>query len=249
MVEGVLSFVAVQSAEAEEKIKATAAQNPPERVRDFAVALRPIMDLPGVESAAARPIGEVIDFLKSSVAVREASRAKPAKGPTDAAPPAGNALAQLVREDALADQDAKLAPPHVPGEDFRRIRTSTVVPAADSKGAACDGPLAAAKGGTCAKVAVFPGPFVLTDLYAPGGCGDELFVYSDADSSRSWTILNGANQSMSLHGAQLVVAREEKLYVGARTEKGALRGDALRCSITFSGWRPEFPGVHYLMLE
>jgi hypothetical protein len=83
------------------------------------------------------------------------------------------------------------------------------------------------------------GPFVVTDLFAPGGCGDQLFVSSDSTSASGWMTFNAAIMALSLHGMQLVVQSDEKLYVGARSEKGPLRSDGLRCTVTVSGWRPD----------
>jgi hypothetical protein len=127
----------------------------------------------------------------------------------------------------------------VPTVDYKRIDTRTIVPATDTKSVACDGPSTPLRGGACARVSILVGPFVLTDLYAPGTCADEIFAYADHETSRGWFIFNPATQSLNMHGVELVVGPEEKLYVGVRTDKGPLRSDPLRCSITLSGWTPE----------
>ena len=126
-----------------------------------------------------------------------------------------------------------------PNLDVAHMRTRTVVPATDAKVLACEGPLAIVPGGTCARVPVMLGPFVVTDVFAPGGCGDQLFVSTGSDGSQGWIMFNAAVMTLSLHGMQLVVQPDEKLYVGARAEKGVLRSDALRCTVTLSGWRPD----------
>ncbi|HEY3819804.1 MAG TPA: hypothetical protein VGL81_21710 [Polyangiaceae bacterium] len=258
IVDGVMDYVEGNKAEGLEKLKKGAAENAPENVQEFAAMIQPLMKLPGVESYTG-PLKEIVDLLaKSAKSSETRKRATAAQDSSDGQPPKSNDVALADRGDhdlanpyrtargpdpapparwpAVAGVPAS---PPAPSSDVAHMRTRTFVPATDSKAVACEGPLGIVPGGTCARVPVMLGPFVVTDLFAPGGCGDQLFVSSDSTSASGWMTFNAAIMALSLHGMQLVVQSDEKLYVGARSEKGPLRSDGLRCTVTVSGWRPD----------
>jgi hypothetical protein len=255
LVDGVLDYVEGNKTEGRGKLKKAAAENAPDKVQEFAARLQPLLKLPGVESYT-RPIQEIVDLLASS-AKSAGTRKVPASSPEtpEDLPSATTVVTQAEVQHDLVNpyRTGQARAPSVmarwpattpagassPNLDVAHMRTRTVVPATDAKALACEGPLAIVPGGTCARVPVVLGPFVVTDVFAPGGCGDQLFVSTDSEGSHGWTMFNAAVGALSLHGMQLVVHPDERLYVGARAEKGVLRSDALRCTVTLSGWRPD----------
>jgi len=240
MVDGVMAYVEGNKADAEEKLKRISAENAPEKLEEFAATLQPLADLPGAQSYAGL-IKEVVDLLaKSAKAGERAKRVSSKKATTDEQV-AAESVARLATSEESKGAFVASPPRHDSSTvNFPRLRTRSVAPFADGKKVDCNGPLAVARGGGgCSRVSVFTGPFVVTDLYAPGGCGDDLFVAVDGLDSSGWFIFNTAFQSLNMHGVELVVSSGEKLYVGARTDKGSLRNEPLRCSITLSGWGPE----------
>ena len=250
LVDGVLAYVDGKKPEGEEKLKKAAAENSPDKVKSFAGTLEPLLELPGVSSYA-KPIKEVVDLLADASKVKREPQKAPARlrlaaageapatvpppSPApgdDTTPPEGGSAPAAAKSEPVRGASARAS-----SLDYSRIRTRTITPATDAKAAACAGP--GVTGHACTRVPVFIGPFVVTDLYAPGGCSDELFVYADNDDGRGWVVFAGAGGTLSLQGGQLVVPADEKLYVGVRNQKGTLRRDAPRCSVTFSGWKPE----------
>jgi hypothetical protein len=245
MVDGVVAYVDGDKTDAEEKLKRTSARNAPDKLQEFAATLQPLADLPGAQSYAGL-IKEVVDLLaKSAKASERVKQVSSKKAMTDDSARASEVAAERVERLATRAESKGgfVAPP--PRHDwsavsFPRMRTRSVAPFADGKKVDCNGPLAVARGGGgCSRVSVLTGPFVVTDLYAPGGCGDDLFVAVDGLESSGWVIFNTAFQSLNMHGVELVVSSGESLYVGARTEKASLRSEPLRCSVTLSGWGPE----------
>jgi hypothetical protein len=253
LVDGVLDYIDGNKTEGMAKLKKGAAENAPDKIQEFAAELQPLLKLPGVESYA-QPIKEIVDLLASSA--KSASTRKVPVTPEDDGPPATTVVTKAEAEHDLINPyrtgqpraSSVMAPwptrptaaASIPNLDVAHMRTSTVVPATDAKALACEGPLAIVPGGTCARVPVMLGPFVVTDVFAPGGCGDQLFVSTgNSEGAHGWTMFNAAVGALSIHGMQLVVQSDERLYVGARTEKGLLRSDALRCTVTLSGWRPD----------
>jgi hypothetical protein len=252
IVDGFLAYVDGKKPEGKEKLEKAAAENSPEKVKSFAGTLQPLLGLPGVSSYT-RPFKEIVDLLADGSKAKhepEKSQTRPMKA-ADAAPIANEASRSAPKdrrlEDALEPEGESPAAAKSPDSnrgggalrasstDYTRIRTRTVVPSMDAKAIACS-PMG---GPACARVPVFIGPFVVTDLYAPGGCGDELFVYADKDDSRGWIISASTGGGLNLQGGQLVVPADEKLYVGARSQKASLRHDPSKCAVTFSGWRPD----------
>jgi hypothetical protein len=255
MVDGVIAYVEGDKADAEERLRRTAAQNAPDKVQQFAATLPALGDLPGAESYVA-PIREVVDLLaRSAKGADHTKRGRSARATADDQVGASAVATETTTRLATADDSRATmvasAPRHEwSNADFTRMRTKTLAPATDGKGMECNGPLAVARWGACTRIAALAGPFVVTDLYSPGGCGDDLFVYVDGQDSSSWIVLNAGTQSLNMHGVQLVVGRTEKLYVGARTDKGPLRNDSLRCSVMLSGWGPEEePRIQYLDVD
>ena len=244
IVDGVLAYVEGNKPEGEKKLKSAAAENAPDKLQDFAATLEPLLKLPGVESYA-RPIREVVDLLASAAKNRDTRKRPAASESAEARAAATDSSADAGRRDPHPEAVPLPAArfPTVgttPDFDVARMRTRTVAPASDARSVACEGPLAVTRAGVaCTRVPALIGPFVITDLYAPGGCGDDLFVSADSADSHGWLVFHAATAILNMHGARLVVQPDEKLYVGARTDKGPLRSDILRCSITLTGSIPD----------
>jgi hypothetical protein len=232
LVGGVILYADGRRAKGQDQLKAGMTGNDPAALKQYAESVKSLIDT--VPISYAQPLGDVAAILVTPPPPSPA----PPSPPTPPPPP------------PVAVEPAKPAPPTrapeaprpaTPApEDALHLRTRTIVPAIDESAvkAACEGPLAMAKGGLCSRVRVLAGPFVVTDLYAPSGCSNELFAYAgSATEKHRWIVVNPASTALSVHGARLFVRPEDELYVGSRSEKGPLRSD-VQCSITLSGWKP-----------
>lgn len=121
-------------------------------------------------------------------------------------------------------------PPHVGGTN-EVVRTGTARPATASRSMACSSDVA------CRQTRVFLGPFTVTNLYAGGGCPDELFVLAGQADNPHWTLAVPPNATLSMSG-KFALDEGEGLFVGVRSSKGAPQSDP-HCAILWSGVRVE----------
>lgn len=230
LAEGVVLYADGKRPEAELKIRTAAQANEPEKVRVFAKALRTLAtSLPSEQQAA---IVATLDLLEAppadEVARSGAPRAEPKAAMAAAA--AGPGKASATEETSKRTIYGLLE-----GEIERtrvHVRTGMATPATDARALACEtGPLATDPA-RCRKVLAISGPAIVTNLYAAGGCPDELFALAGPAAKPHWFI--GALPAAQLNvSGKLALDEGEELFVGVRAVKDAPKTDP-RCTIVWS---------------
>lgn len=149
LADGAMAYVGGEKAEAEVKLKAAAAENSPEQVRKFAKAVEPIIN--ALDGDTARSLREVMATLIGR----------------EAMVPADDATALLARADAAEKAAMRAAGSRSGPSEGRSFQTGMAIPAADDPSAACGSSESEAR---CRRTRLVQRPFVVTNLYASGGC-------------------------------------------------------------------------------
>lgn len=211
LTEAAMAYANGDRAAAESKVRAAAAANSPAQLKEFASALRPVADNLG---------GDTGEALRAFIAALADARsdARPSGVPPTTAKGASSGVAR-------AGQAA--TPP-----EHERLRTYTVPGGLDERAADCGpGPLATGAQ-VCKRTRVGIGPMIVTNIYASGGCPDELFVASG--QRPQWFVMAPASGPMNVSG-KLVVDEGEELFVGVRSGRDGPKAD-VRCAVTWSGY-------------
>ena len=169
--------------------------------------------------------------------------------PSDAAAGARAVLDGPKAASAAADAPAKgkTSPGSTAGPTpppISEIEGRTVIPATDEGNRAClmsgiMSPSAESSRGYCVRVA--RGPLVVTDLHSSSACPAELFALSVVPgdlSSPRWAVYGQPSSSMNVSGGSLVVRENEQFVIGVMSSSDQKIKRDIRCSVTFSGWRP-----------
>ncbi|GAC1351057.1 MAG: hypothetical protein NVSMB1_00460 [Polyangiales bacterium] len=218
--DGVILYAAGDKEKGQEKLRAGIGANTPDEVRSFALTLKKVITLPGIDSYGA-PIREVVDFL--AIEVNKTPTDQVASGDEGAS---RKGSVTLETESALA-----------------KYRTLTVVPAAHHGAIPCT-PFSATSIGAparCARVSI--GPLIVTDVHVGGGCADELFLLveklDEGNASRPrWYLIFPSGGRFEIHGAALTVKADERIVVGfTLPAEGAPMKDP-HCSITWASRDP-----------
>ncbi|HMI83910.1 MAG TPA: hypothetical protein VK550_07435 [Polyangiaceae bacterium] len=125
-----------------------------------------------------------------------------------------------------------------------QIEGRTVIPALDDGNRACVmsgimSPSAESSRGYCVRVA--RGPLVITDLHSSSACPAELFALSVVPGDLStprWAVYGQASSAMNVSAGSLVVRENEQFVVGVMSSSDQKMKRDIRCSVTWSGWRP-----------
>ena len=257
LVNGILLYVDGDEDGARSALADAVRANQPEKLRQFAEGLQTISHIPGASSYMG-PIAKVSEFLappataprskpgrKTQVANRAASRdSEPQEG--EDTPGAANCPLEAQRN---AVPKAALVPePAAAWNDPTRFDGGTIIPSLQAGAEACnmgaglpmyeDDPFnpkaARATSGGC--VVVVPGPIMVTDIHAGGGCTLDLFVIGGSPSRPRWLVQIPARTPLHITGARLAAREGEVILVGA-AGSGRAKTDA-RCALTWAGWRP-----------
>jgi hypothetical protein len=233
LTDAVIEYVGGDKTAAETKLRAAAAANTADKLRVFATALKPIGANLGGEAGAS--LEAIADLL-----LAESGSAPPsakASGPGSASTPS--------RTGASAQPGGASAPPP-PNLVVEELRTASERLATNAHLAPCGGVLTSDP--KCSRARVFVGPLVVTNAYTSGGCPDELFLLAGRIEKPHWMLLNQAGAAMNVTG-QFIVEDGEELFVGARAV-GAAPKDDVKCTITWSGFRPlSAPSKKYERLD
>jgi hypothetical protein len=253
--EGILLVVEGDKEGGTEKLRSGIAENAPGDFQDFVAAMRLLGKVPGAGQYVA-PINQVLATVSPTGATGKSAKPRKHRGDDDrtvatGGPQAGDDDEGRPQRLAAADGPAKApAPPVViaqaapdPKNDPSKWEGETITPLTHPQARQCSlgelSPLGPNATGRCVRVQ--PGPLVLTELDAPGGCTGELFALAGSLSAPRWVLY--APPSGALHLTRYLVVREkEYLVVGtAATSENKLRGD-MRCSITWGGFHlPDEP--------
>ena len=92
---------------------------------------------------------------------------------------------------------------------------------------------------------VTKGPLVVTDLYSASACPAELFALAvtlPGDlSAPPWAVYGAPLNSINVTGSSMVVRDAEYFVIGTMSAAEQKIKRDVRCSITWSGWRPAAP--------
>ncbi|MBX3219136.1 MAG: hypothetical protein KF795_01375 [Labilithrix sp.] len=217
LTDGLVQYVEGDKAGAEPKLRAAAKANSPEKIRAFTDALKPITSVLGSEQQAS------IDGI---IAILAGDGAEPA------AQPEPKALARA--PESAVETAAAATEAHRPD----LVRTGMAKPATDPRATACEtGPLGGDES-RCRRVRAIVGPFTVTNLYASGGCPDEVFAFAGRAENPHWFIGALPNAPINVNGS-FAVEDGEALFVGVRaTGKDPPKADS-KCTIVWSGVRLE----------
>jgi hypothetical protein len=263
LTEGVLLFVEGDQQRAIHQLRLAINANEPDELLAFANGLKAISALPGAGQFTA-PIQQVIDLLATEAAQpteapgakrRASNRSSTSRRPRNVDDaraseereegPSGTRVTDdhvvATRIPTVAALVAALpSPPSWVNFDGR-----TVIPASDESARACAmtgnlWPTGEASKGYCVRVA--RGPLVITDLHAPSACPAELFALAvtlpgDLAAPR-WALYAQPANAIHLSGGNLVVRDSEYFVIGAMSNSDQKMKRDLRCSVTWSGWRP-----------
>jgi hypothetical protein len=262
LTEGVLLYVEGNQQEAFHKLHLAVNANEPEEVLAFADGLKTVSQIPGAGQITA-PIQQVINILATEA--RRASDAPAARSRKSAAgtkstgrrrsddeEPDPSERAEPVAARTTAEQalPVKAATSVVMGPAAWSVRPmdlegSTVVPALDETNRACAlvgmmSPSGESTRGYCVRVG--KGPLVITDLHSTSGCPAELFALAVALpgelSAPRWAVYGGPLHPINVTGGSLAVRETEYLVIGTMSTADQKIKRDVRCSITWSGWRP-----------
>lgn len=228
LTDGVMEYIGGDKAVAEQKLRAAAAANSPEKLRMFARALDPIgSSIGGDAGAALKSVAAILDPT-----LDDAPTAKASGEPTTAA---GKRSPGGTDRDGGRTAVAALATrPASPTVVVEELRAGTERLATDPRAATCGGIFGSDP--KCARVRVFVGPLVVTNAYTSGGCPDELFLIAGRLEKPHWILLDPAGAAMNVSG-QFILEDGEELFAGVRASAGTPKDD-VKCSITWSGFRP-----------
>lgn len=224
LADAVLAYVEGDKASAESMLRTVASANSPEDIRAFARTLRPLVASLGGETGAS--IGAVLAILEGS-----ADPMTPDPGPHPH--PTSEPKAAVPSVAALGEPGGSRS---TAGSRTDLVRTGMARPSVDPRAVACDlGPFAVEQ--PCKKVRAVIGPLTVTNLYASGGCPDELFAYAGRADDPHWFVSNLPNATLNVTG-QFALDDGEELFIGARAKDISPATD-MRCAVVWSGLRPD----------
>lgn len=225
LTDAVLKYVDGDKTGSEEKLRAVAKLNSPEQVKRFAEAIRPVGESIGGDA------GKSLEAIATILLDAGSSTGGDKTNVAGAASAGGG----------TSPSKAGASRPQ-PNLDIESLRTGMARPASDPKASACDA-TAPAQGDSkqCKTVRVFLGPLVVTNVFASGGCPDELFVMAGRSERPHWVLRALPSAPLNVAG-QFVVEEGEELFVFARSAGTSLEDDA-RCSVVWSGFRPLGTGL------
>jgi hypothetical protein len=127
-----------------------------------------------------------------------------------------------------------------PRLELSKWEAETITPMSNAESRPCNlgslSPLGPKAMGRCVRAR--PGPLVLTEIHAPGGCNGELFALAGSLTSPRWIVYAPPNGALNLAGGYLVVREKEYLIVGTvASPENKIRSD-VRCSVTWVGFHP-----------
>lgn len=216
-----MAYVSGDKADAEEKLRKAAAQNSPAQLKKFAKTAEPLID--ALDANTARSLHEVMAILTEGAPAADA----------ESAPRSAKTVEKAASRNAGA---AKTNGFVGDGAEAHAFRTGMIVPAVEDHASPCSGGDADAR---CRRVRALEGPFVITNIFASGGCPDELAIFAASNATHpKWTLLAPAKVQVNVAG-HFVVEEGDYLYASARTTLDFTK-DA-RCAIVWSGYRPNTP--------
>ncbi len=248
-----------------DKIREGAAENEPQDFQDFVAAMRLLGKIPGAGQYVA-PINQVLAMVsppssRSRVA-NERRRRRPDAESADARQASAEIYEDLSPEErqptrkrrtASADQqppspdradpaEDKEKPLVDPRADVSKWEAETVVPLMHNDSRQCAlgaplSPLGESAKGHCVRVS--PGPLVITEIHTLPGCTADLFALAGGVSTPRWILYSPAGSApLNVTEAFLSVRPKEYFVIGATASSEAkIKGD-VRCSVTWSGFRP-----------
>ena len=259
LVNGILLYVDGDEEGARSALADVVRANQPEKLRKFAEGLQTISHIPGASSYM-EPIAKVSEFLappapapkskskpvrKTQVASRAGSEdVEPQE--TEGAPSAGSCPPETQK--SIVPKAAPAPEPAAAWNDPTKIFGGTVIPSPQAGAEACnmavgppmyeDDPFSPKAGratsGVC--LVVVPGPIMVTDIHAGGGCTVDLFVIGGSPSHPRWMVQSPARTPLHITGARLAAQEGEVISVGV-AGSGRAKTDA-RCALTWAGWKP-----------
>lgn len=223
LTDGVLEYVDGDRDEAVQKIKKGAAENAPEKLRDFAEALRALKSIPGADQYI-HPVLEVADLLAPND-----SESKPGSSKTS-----GRAKTSA-KPETSSDDDGTPSGTH--GSEGVPPAAGTLVPSVDAKASTCTpfGDTSVDVGNAAARcVTVATGPLILTDAQTTGACGNDLLIGAGVPDHPRWALVSTASAALNVHGANLPVMNNEALFVVQMAPSAAALKSDFRCTITWA---------------
>ena len=221
LTEGMVAYAEGEKESGEKKLHAAAAENTPQQLHAFAIALRPfVKSTPDHTSDAMQAAVEVLTRPTPRHGEHHAeakAEAKPVTAPLEHV--------------SLAEAAPRTKSAH---DGLDELRAGAERPAAAEHASACGGIFGSDP--KCTMTKVMTGPLVVTNAYTSGGCPDELFLAAGHLDKPHWLLLRVARAPMNVSG-QFILEEGEELYAGVRATDKAAKDDP-KCTITWSGFRP-----------
>jgi hypothetical protein len=264
LTEGVLLFLEGDQQRARHQLHLAVNANEPEEVLAFADALKTISQLPGAGQFTAS-IQQVIDILATAAKQADGRSASRRREP-GAGRASSRRQGEPDDSDQSERNESTPVRSRVPAEHVSAMKTAvvlpaspaaqwqpsssdfdgkTVIPAIDETTRACAltgtmWPSGEANKGYCVRVS--RGPLVITDLHSPSACPAELFALAVPQpgdlSTPRWAVYAQPANAINVSGGTLTVRDSEYFVIGTMSTSDQKIKRDLRCSITWSGWRP-----------
>lgn len=233
--EGVVLYADGKQADGQNKLKAGAAANNPEDVREFAKALTTVTSLPipGV-SQYVGPLHQIAELL----ATEAESSAPPVP---KAAPPVPEQSSQELAKEGESPREQASAIIASAGPTLAQTVSASTQAWSGRRQCHLFG-----RNVSCAPVQ--QGPFIVTDIVALPGCKDAMYIGSNARDNPyredvtyvfKWAV---EAQQPGVHGAHLAVQPGESLLVAVEPKDGAAVEDP-GCVVSWSGYHPRRSGL------
>ncbi len=230
--DGVVLFVDGDKDAAIKEIKRGAAKNAPEKLREFASAVKLLKAIPGAQQYTG-PLLEVADLIVPD-------EGKPgSKGPHKSAAPSRSTKNAASSESTASESTASEPGEAQPAPDPIGRITFSLVPSVDTRARACSLFSEArwdADRWTSRCVRVVHGPIVVTDVQAGDTCHDRLVVGSGDPINPRWVIVGQSASSIAVHGAALFVPDGDGLFVAQASSGETPSQTDSSCLVTLS-WR------------
>jgi hypothetical protein len=220
LADGVIDYLEGEKETAKGKVVSAASKNDPKKMREFAVALKALADLPGLGDKG-DSIRELADLLSPGANEPLKQKEPNEKSSETQTRPAAAPKAQGPERAFTADSDPA------------RLLFGTVRPTTGAH-ERCDGESTLEAFCKAAQ----RGPFIVTDVVATGPCGGEASV--GAKSADTGAIEWFVDTASPLHGSRLLVTANDVLVVGAVPAKGHVHVED-RCSVAWFGFKPYEP--------
>lgn len=218
LADGAVTYIGGDSAGGEAKLQAAAAKNSPEQMKQFAAAVEPLVG--AADADTAKSLRRVLAILTTKPLVPD-----PEQSGYEAFVAAQQRAPAAKAASSNAGARAEAAPEI-------EVQSGMTMPAYDESASICSTSPADA---TCRRVHVLEGPFVVTNVFASGGCADQLFVYAASTTAAKahWKLLAPPNERLNVAG-EFIVDAGEGLYAGVRAAAMPWKNDE-RCTIVWSG--------------